>query len=75
MADQSLTTSVDARGVARLTMNRPEVKNAFNEALIGALAEAIPALGADKSVRAIVLTGAGDAFSAGADLSMMRAAG
>ncbi len=71
-----LTLTIDPRGVARLTLNRPEVKNAFNEALIVEIAGAMGRLGADKAVRIIVLTGAGDAFSAGADLSMMkRAAG
>lgn len=75
MAEEVLTVDIDARGVARLVMNRPEVKNAFNTALIDALAEKTAALGADPSVRAIVLTGAGGAFSAGGDLNMMRAAG
>jgi methylglutaconyl-CoA hydratase len=72
MTAQTLLTSIDSRGVARLTMNRPDIKNAFNEELICAICDAIGALNADVNVRAIVLTGAGDAFSAGADLNMMR---
>lgn len=71
MADQ-LLAAVDGRGVARLTMNRPELRNAFNEALIGGICDAMGRLSADVNVRVIVLTGAGSAFSAGADLSMMK---
>lgn len=75
MKDQLLLTAVDSRGVARLTMNRPQLKNAFNEELIGEIAGAMGRLNADQGVRAIVLTGAGEAFSAGGDLNMMRRAG
>lgn len=75
MKDNVLTLTIDSRGVARLTMNRPELKNAFNEELIGAICDAIGRLNADRNVRAVVLTGAGDAFSAGGDLNMMRRAG
>lgn len=75
MTDKVLLTDIDNRGVARLTMNRPGVKNAFNEDLIVAIADAVKTIAADLSVRAIVLTGAGDAFSAGGDLNMMRSAG
>jgi len=70
----SLTQSLDARGVARLTLNRPEVFNAFDEGLIAALTQAYVNLGADPAVRAIVLTGAGKAFCAGADVQWMRRA-
>ncbi|MEQ8935599.1 MAG: enoyl-CoA hydratase-related protein, partial [Amphiplicatus sp.] len=72
MKDQTLLTTIDSRGVARLTMNRPEVKNAFNEELIGAICDAMGRLSADANVRAIVLTGGGNAFSGGADINMMR---
>lgn len=58
--------------VARLTMNRPEVHNAFDDALIADLTEAIDELDRDDTVRAVVLTGAGASFSAGADLNWMR---
>jgi methylglutaconyl-CoA hydratase len=57
---------------AHLVMNRPEVHNAFDDALISDLTAAIDALDRDDSVRAVVLTGAGASFSAGADLNWMR---
>ena len=76
MTDQVLITTIDSRGVARLTMNRPDIRNAFNEQLVGDICETMGRLNADANVRAIVMTGAGKAFSAGADLNMMkRAAG
>ena len=65
--------SVTRRGpVATVTPDRPDVHNAFNPALIDELTRAFGALGADPGVRAIVLTGAGASFSAGADLAWMR---
>lgn len=64
--------SVDSRGVATITMNRPEVHNAFDAALVGRLTEVLVELKARKDVRAIVLTGAGKSFSAGADMNWMR---
>lgn len=63
-----------ADGVAVLTMNRPAVFNAFDEVLIAELDAAFAALGADPTVRAIVLAGAGKHFSAGADLQWMQRA-
>lgn len=60
--------------VARVTMNRPELHNAFDEDLIAALTRAFAELGDDNSVRVVVLTGAGKSFSAGADLNWMRRA-
>jgi enoyl-CoA hydratase/carnithine racemase len=57
-----------AEGVARITLNRPEVRNALNEAMLGELEAALRRLEADPAVRTIVLRGAGDrAFCAGAD--------
>lgn len=71
-----LLSDIDAKGVARLKMNRPEVHNAFNEELIAALHGAIDRLAANDGVRLIVLSGEGESFSAGADLEWMkRAAG
>jgi len=58
--------------VARMFLNRPEVRNAFNDGVIGALTEAFTTLGANPQLRAIVLGGHGKAFCAGADLSWMR---
>jgi methylglutaconyl-CoA hydratase len=59
--------------VARVFLNRPEVRNAFNDGVIAALRDAFTTLGADPALRAIVLGGHGKAFCAGADLSWMRA--
>lgn len=59
--------------VARVFLNRPEVRNAFNDGVITALRDAFTRLGADTALRAIVLGGHGKAFCAGADLSWMRA--
>jgi enoyl-CoA hydratase/carnithine racemase len=56
-------------GIGILTLNRPEVMNAVNQALLAALHEHLSAWRFDSSVRAVIVTGAGDkAFSAGADL-------
>lgn len=57
---------------AWLILNRPEVHNAFDAGLIAALVAALDALAGDDSVRALVLTGQGSTFSAGADLRWMR---
>lgn len=61
-------------GVAWVTMNRPAVFNAFDEAMIAELDAAFERLGADPAVRVIVLAGEGRHFSAGADLQWMRRA-
>lgn len=55
-----------------LTLTRPDVHNAFNDALIAELTDAIQAAGNDPDVRSIVLAGEGKSFSAGADLNWMR---
>ena len=68
----TIRVDTDARGVATITMDRPEVRNAFDDTLIAELAAAAQALGSDDSVRVVVLTGAGKIFSAGADLNWMR---
>lgn len=59
-------------GVATVTLNRPEVRNAFNDAVIAELSEVFTRLGEDDVVRAIVLAAEGPAFCAGADLNWMR---
>ena len=69
-----LLKTIDERGIATLTLNRPDLHNAFNQELIAALHETFDALGKDASVRMIVLTGNGKSFSAGADLNWMKAA-
>jgi methylglutaconyl-CoA hydratase len=59
-------------GVARVTLDRPEIRNAFDDALIAALTQTLRELDADDSVRAVVLAGNGPAFCAGADLNWMK---
>ena len=61
-----------AGGVARVTLDRPEMRNAFDDALIAALTKALRALDADDKVRAVVLAGNGPAFCAGGDLNWMK---
>lgn len=65
----------DGRGIATLILDRPEAKNALSAKLVARLAETLAALAGDATVRAVVLTGAGDVFCAGADIGEMRAAG
>jgi 2-(1,2-epoxy-1,2-dihydrophenyl)acetyl-CoA isomerase len=61
-------------GVVTITMNRPEVLNAFNNLLIEELTEALEAASEDEAVRCVVLTGAGRAFGSGQDLSELSVA-
>jgi methylglutaconyl-CoA hydratase len=67
-----LIIDTDSRGVATITLNRPDIHNAFNNELIAELRAAFLALDADAAVRVILLTGAGKSFSAGADLNWMK---
>lgn len=60
--------------VTTVTLNRPDVHNAFNEDLTRELHETFAALNADTETRVVVLTGAGKSFSAGADLNYMKSA-
>ena len=59
--------------VAEVWLNRPEVRNAFNDGVIAALTEAVTRLNQDTELRVVVLAGHGKAFCAGADLNWMRA--
>jgi methylglutaconyl-CoA hydratase len=61
-----------AAGTATIQLNRPAVHNAFDEHLISELIEALREVEDDSDVRAVVLTGAGKSFSAGADLAWMK---
>ncbi|RME97701.1 MAG: enoyl-CoA hydratase/isomerase family protein, partial [Alphaproteobacteria bacterium] len=67
-------TDIDGRGVATVTLNRPDVHNAFNAEVIAELHAAVAAMDVHQDVRVIVLRGAGRSFSAGADLGWMREA-
>ena len=64
---------VDARGVATVTLNRPEVNNAYNGALIDGVLAALDALGGHAGLRAVLLKGNGKHFQAGADLKWINA--
>jgi 2-(1,2-epoxy-1,2-dihydrophenyl)acetyl-CoA isomerase len=66
VTDHLLETVED--GVATLTMNRPEARNALSGEMGAALSEAVARLAADTKVRVVVLTGAGGAFCAGGDV-------
>jgi methylglutaconyl-CoA hydratase len=73
VAHRYATLRVDIRNaVALVTLNRPEVHNAFDETLIAELTDALRVAEADEAVRAVVLLGAGESFCAGADLNWMR---
>ena len=65
-------TSLDSRGVASVTLNRPEVNNAYNGAMIEGLLEAMDELAGKPELRAVLLKGNGKHFQAGADLKWIR---
>lgn len=60
-----------AEGVCTLTMNRPEARNALSTEMRAAFAEIVPRIAADETIRALILTGAGGAFSGGGDIRAM----
>lgn len=62
---------VDARGVATVVLNRPEVNNAYNGELVQGLLDALDGLGAEPRLRAVVIRGNGRHFQAGADLKWL----
>ena len=64
--------AIDRRGIATLTLNRPEIGNAYNGALIAALGSVLARLASEKALHAVVLRGAGRHFQAGADLSFLE---
>jgi methylglutaconyl-CoA hydratase len=72
MSEPTILTNIDNRGVATLTMNRPELHNAFDDCLIADLTDALRELDEDPDVRVVVLAANGKSFSAGADLNWMR---
>ncbi|HZZ83673.1 MAG TPA: enoyl-CoA hydratase-related protein [Anaeromyxobacteraceae bacterium] len=71
MAD-SFSTRLDRRGCATVTLDRPELHNAFDDRLVAELTAELARLGSDRRVRAVFLAAAGRSFSAGADLGWMR---
>lgn len=72
MSNETISIETDERGIATVTLNRPDKHNAINARMIAELDGAAGELGADERVRAVVLAGAGETFCAGADLNWMR---
>lgn len=72
MASDPLLHDIDADGIAVVTLNRPEVHNAFDDELIARMTTLFHELGSDDRVRVVTLTAQGRSFSAGADLNWMR---
>jgi methylglutaconyl-CoA hydratase len=71
---QTLVVSTDSRGVMTVSLNRPEVRNAFNEVMIDDFAHAFGVDALSKDVRAVVIKGEGPVFCAGGDLNWMKKA-
>jgi methylglutaconyl-CoA hydratase len=71
VSNDSVRLSVDAAGVATVLLNRPEVGNAYDEAMLAALIAGLERLAPDEGVRALVLRGAGRHFQAGADINWL----
>ncbi len=69
---ETLTLTVDARGVATCTLNRPQKRNAMTDRMLTELIDMAGHMSADPAIRAVILTGAGDFFCAGGDLSWMK---
>ena len=70
-ADEPVLCEVDARGVATVTLNRPRVGNAYNDALIEGLTDTFARLDRDAGLRCVVIKGAGKHFQLGADLTFL----
>ena len=73
MSFETLKLNVDERGVATLTLNRPEKHNAMSGPMLDELTAAVAQLGADSAVRVVLLAAEGGSFCAGGDLGWMRA--
>ncbi len=67
-----IETDIDARGVATIWLNRPDVHNAFDDTLVAAMTTELKRLEVDSAVRVVVLAGRGKSFSAGADFNWMK---
>lgn len=72
MTDQTLLEHLDDRGVLTVTMNRPDLHNAFDDALIGRLTAVFNGIADRPEVRVVLLCGNGKSFSAGADANWMK---
>jgi methylglutaconyl-CoA hydratase len=73
MSSAPVINNIDSRGVATLTLNRPEEGNAYNGAMIDGLLAAMDELAGRPGLRAVLMTGNGRHFQAGADLTWVRA--
>lgn len=71
-ATDTIQVDTDARGVARVTLNRPDKHNAFDDQMIADLQRAFDHLGKNPEVRVVILQSVGRSFSAGADLAWMQ---
>ena len=71
-ASARVLTQVDDYGNVTVTLNRPEVHNAFDPEMVAALTDVLEAIAQDDSIRAVVIAGAGKSFCAGADIAHMR---
>lgn len=72
MTENTIEVSIDTRGVAVVTMNRPEKHNAFDDGVIAELNHAFSSLADNPAVRVMILAAEGKSFSAGADLGWMQ---
>ena len=63
----------EKNGIGYLTLNRPNVRNAFNQTMIDELLTLLPVIDKNDSIRVLIITGAGKAFQAGADIAELRA--
>ncbi len=70
--EQRVVLSVDERGIATMTLNRPDKHNAFDDTMINEMVSHLQTLAADDSIRALIVAGTGKSFSAGADLGWMQ---
>ncbi len=73
--NETVLWSIDSRGVATVTLNRPQVNNAYNGDMIAGLHEAMDILGAKPGLRVVMLKGNGKHFQAGADLAWINEQG
>jgi len=74
MSEEPVLLAIDSRGVATVTLNRPQRGNAYNGALLAALIEGLDRLRGDAGLRALVIRGAGKHFQAGADIDWLAEA-
>ncbi|MBT4520737.1 MAG: enoyl-CoA hydratase/isomerase family protein [Halieaceae bacterium] len=72
MTEEAIRMDVDDRGVARVTINRPQKHNAFDDTVIAELSQAFDTLANQAEVKVVILASQGKSFSAGADLNWMK---